>query len=412
MNELLKRVRLTVIIGILLCLFITDLSAQSRYALVIGNSNYEYLDGLKNAGNDARDLGRTLELMDFTVDVHFDLDREGLKDVISNFGSRARDFDILLFYYAGHGIEVSGKNYFVPTDAIASSISEVKRTCVNASAVSQYMKIARAETNIIIMDACRENPFTLLPENEASDGLALMDAPTGTIISFATAPGNVASDGEGKNGVYTSALIRHLPAFDLDIKEVFARVRNTVILKTENQQIPWESTSLTKEVVLRPKPELPMQINILEGDSVIFEGNGVLHASANLQGVSFYWYYEGRQLSNTPTIQVNKTGSYRVKGISKAGQIVLSDPIEVQIKSFVNPFPWIEEGFAVRLKPGEVLHGKSNVTGEFRWLKDGNVIDEGTELEVELPGRYAFQVETREGMVVTSEYINVKFTDR
>ncbi len=382
--------------------------AQSKLALVVGNAEYDYLESLKNAGNDATDIARLLGDMGFEVDFHLNVSRDEFKDAIRQFGQRARNYDVVLFYYAGHGIELLGKNYFVPVEAIAGSANEVRRTCVSANAITQYMKLAKSETNIIILDACRSNPFTMLSSDESSDGLALMDAPSGTIISFATAPGRVASDGTGRNGVYTDALLTHLRTFDLGLNEVFARVRETVVRNTNENQVPWESTSLTQEVILRPKPELPIQVNILEGDSVVFEGAGELHAVSNLKGVSFNWYYNGRQFSNKANIEVNKTGAYQVKAISQAGQVLLSTPIDVRVKSFVKPKLYILEGEEITFDESGVLHARSNVKGNFEWYKESNVIAQGTEVEVDLPGRYSFVVTTRDGEIAQSNIINVR----
>jgi len=185
-----------------------------------------------------------------------------------------------------------------------------------------------------------------------------------------------------------------------------------VVQSTNNRQIPWESTSLTQEVILRPKPELPIQVNVLEGDSVVFEGNGELHAVSNLKGVSFIWYHNGRQFSNAATTEVNKTGRYQAKAISKAGQVLLSAPTYVQVKSFVDPIPFVEEGRSVTFDVNGVLHGRSNVRGKYIWLKDNNRIAEGSEVQVNLPGTYQFQVQTPEGVTVTSESVNVRITDK
>ncbi len=384
---------------------------QTKLALVIGNSEYEFLESLKNARNDATDVSRLLEEMGFEVDFHLNTSREELKAAVRAFGQRARNYDILLFYYAGHGIELLGKNYFVPIEALATSATEVRKTCVSASAITQYMKLAKSEANIVILDACRSNPFTLLAADESNDGLALMDAPPGTIISFATAPGKVAYDGFGaaaRNGVYTDALLNHLGSYDVSINEVFARVRNTVVKKTSEKQIPWESTSLSGELILRPKPELPIQMNILEGDSVTFEGDGELHAVSNLKGVSFYWYFNGHQFSNRATVSVNKTGKYEVKGISQAGQVLVSSPIQVTVQSFVEPQLFILEGREVSFRDEGMLHGRANVLGEYKWFKDTNYIGAGPDMQVSLSGRYTFEITTRDGIKAVSDPINVK----
>ena len=386
----------------------TKTFAQSKYALVIGNSSYYNLAPLKNPMNDAAGMSKVLEDIGFEVDQYQNLTKDGLKEAIKRFGGKAREFDVILFYYAGHGIELFGKNYFVPIDATASSAGDIRKNCVSASAITHYMSLAKSKTNIVILDACRENPFPGLSDNESNDGLALMDAPTGTIISFATAPGKVASDGSGENGLFTEALLTHLPRYDLDIKQVFENVRNTVVKISNNQQIPWESTSLTEEVVLRRKPEVPIQVRIVEGDSVTFEGRGKLHAVSNLKGVSFYWYRNGHQFSNNSITEVKKNGRYQVKGVSREGQVILSEPTNVNIKSFVYPKPYIQEGGEVIFNDRGTLHGKSNVKGKYVWKKDNNLVGEGAKLKVDIPGNYSFTVTTQDGTTATSQVIKVR----
>ena len=385
---------------------------QTKYALVVGNADYDYLEPLKNPVNDATDMSELLKKMGFEVDVFTDVGKEDFQSAVKQFNQKSRNYDVLLFYYAGHGLEIGGKNYFVPIDAFASSLGEIKKTCVNANSIIYTMKSADSDANIIILDACRNNPFILVDSDNSNDGLALMDAPTGTIISFATAPGKVAYDGTGDNGLYTSALLQHLAAFETEIKDVFENVRSTVVEETRERQVPWESTSLTESLVLRPKPEVPIQLRILEGDSTTFEGQGELHAISNLQGVSFNWYYESRQFTNGSLVEVKKTGNYRVKAISRQGQIKLSDPIYVNIKSFVAPTPYILEGESISFNQTGSLHGKSNTTGTFNWLKDENVVGSGPQLEVEVPGFYVFQVVTREGEIANSKPISVRIKSK
>ena len=401
----------------LLTLFCTGqlmlaLAQQTKYALVVGNGDYDYLEPLKNPVNDATDMSDLLTKMGFEVDVFTDVGKEAFQAAVEQFNQKSRNYDVLMFYYAGHGLEIGGKNYFVPVDAFASSLGEIKKTCVNANSIIYTMKSADSEANIIILDACRNNPFILVDSDNSHDGLALMDAPTGTIISFATAPGKVAYDGTGDNGLYTSALLQHLADFETEIKDVFENVRSTVVAKTRERQVPWESTSLTESLVLRPKPEVPLQLRILEGDSTTFEGQGELHAISNLQGVSFNWYYEGRQFTNGSLVEVKKTGNYQVKAISRQGQIKLSAPINVNIKSFVAPSPYILEGESISFNQGGKLNGKSNTTGKFNWLKDDNVVGNGPQLEVDIPGFYVFQVITREGEIANSKPISVRIKSK
>lgn len=390
----------------LLCLYTA--AQQTKYALVVGNADYQYLESLKNPINDAKDMSAQLAKMGFEVDDYTDVTKTDFLAAIKSFNRKVRNYDVVLFYYAGHGLEVGGKNYFVPVDALATSLGEVKKSCVSANAIIYSIKNLKSDANIIILDACRNNPFPLINDSSIGEGLALMDAPPGTLIAFSTAPGKVASDGTGRNGLYTDALLTHMASFDVELKEMFAMVRNQVVRKTNERQVPWESTSLTQQVVLRPKPELPLELTILEGDSATFEGNGDLHAISNLNGVSFNWYHNGKQFSNGPVVTVNKTGNYQLKAVSRQGQIILSDPINVVVKSFVQPFPFILEGDNITFRETGEIHGLSNVSGEYHWIKGQNIIEHGPVLSVTVPGIYKFQVVTREGKEATSKSINVR----
>jgi hypothetical protein len=215
-----------------------------KLALVIGNSNYMHGGTLINPGNDADSLEKTLSGLGFTVMKYHDTDQKTMKQAMDDFGIKLVNFDIGLFFYAGHGIQVSGVNYLIPIDAMIENENQVEYDCVRADRVLSYMEDAGSKTNIIILDACRDNPFQRSWRSAANQGLAFMDAPTGSIIAYATSPGSMAFDGEGKNGLYTSALLRHIKTPDTTIEEVFKKVRKTVREESNGKQIPWESTSL------------------------------------------------------------------------------------------------------------------------------------------------------------------------
>lgn len=221
---------------------------QKRLALVIGNSNYKTANVLKNPLNDARSMSHMLESQGFTVILKEDVSTRDLKMAIDQFGRRLKEesFNVGLFYYAGHGIQVKGSNYLVPVDADIQDEAQVEYDCVQADRVLSYMEIAGTEVNVIILDACRNNPFKRSwSRSTDSGGLAFMNAPSGTLIAYATAPGHTAADGTGQNGLYTEALLEEMQNPDLSILQVFQRVRAKVSEKSSKGQIPWESTSLT-----------------------------------------------------------------------------------------------------------------------------------------------------------------------
>ena len=218
-------------------------SSQERVALVIGNSNYQVAP-LKNPVNDARDIARALGTMGFAVIYKENLTQNDMKRAIRSFGERMRNGGIGLFFYAGHGVQVKGVNYLVPVDAKVEREEEVEYECVDAGFVLAQMESARNSMNIVILDACRNNPFAR-GFRSASRGLAQMDAPSGTLIAYSTAPGSVASDGSASNGLYTQELLKFVQAPNVSIEEVFKRVRISVRELTQGKQTPWESSSLT-----------------------------------------------------------------------------------------------------------------------------------------------------------------------
>lgn len=223
---------------------------QKRVALLIGNASYANAGRLANPLNDARGMSKTLEELGFKVIVHEDLSQSEMKRAVDNFGNILDQYDVSLFFYAGHGIQVNGKNYLIPIDAKISSKKDVEYNSIDAGRILAKMEDAKSKTNIIILDACRNNPFErswnrAVRLNGGGGGLAFMNAPSGSLIAYSTAPGNTASDGEaGSNGVYTSALLEHMKTANIPIEEMFKRVRVTVETNTNKKQISWESTSL------------------------------------------------------------------------------------------------------------------------------------------------------------------------
>jgi uncharacterized caspase-like protein len=227
-----------------------SIANQKRIALIIGNSDYINAGRLGNPINDARGMADALSSLGFKVLKHEDLGQSDMKRVIDEFGSMLSQYDVSLVFYAGHGIQVNGKNYLIPVDAKISSKSDVEYSAIDAGRILSKMEDAQSKTNIIILDACRNNPFErswnrAVKLNGGGGGLAFMNAPTGSLIAYSTAPGNTASDGaEGTNGVYTASLLEHMKTPNITIEEMFKRVRVSVEAKTNKRQVSWESTSL------------------------------------------------------------------------------------------------------------------------------------------------------------------------
>ncbi len=216
---------------------------EQRIALVIGNSDYSKAP-LKNPVNDANDVATALSRLGFQVTLRTNVTRVQLRTAVRDFGLALRRGSVGLFYYAGHGVESKGKNFLIPLGANLGSEFELEDEALDANSVLRAMEEAGNPTNIMILDACRDNPF-VRSWRSASRGLAQMNAPPGSFIAFATAPGSVAADGDGRNSPFTRNLLASLSQPDLDIDRVFTRVTAAVARDTGRQQVPWKSSSLT-----------------------------------------------------------------------------------------------------------------------------------------------------------------------
>jgi Caspase domain len=213
-----------------------------RVALVIGNSAYAGKAALTNPANDAAAMSETLRGMGFTVIESRDASKAQMLEAISKTTQALRGKQgIGMLYYAGHGLQLDWRNFMVPVDAKLSQAKDVPDQTVDLSLVIDAFKAAGNRMNIVVLDACRDNPFA---GTASGKGLAQLDAPPGTFLAYATAPGNVADDGAGQNGLYTGFLLQELKKPQAKIEDVFKRVRLNVRQKSEGKQIPWESTSL------------------------------------------------------------------------------------------------------------------------------------------------------------------------
>ena len=227
---------------------ITTTVNEKRLALVIGNSNYQFGGKLLNPVNDAHAMKVALENLGFTVLEAVNCDQRKMKIMIDEFGDKLANYDMGLFFYAGHGVQVKGYNYLIPVDSKLENERDVEYDCVQAGRVLAKMESAGTKTNLVILDACRDNPFERSwTRGQSSKGLAFMNAPSGSLIAYATSPGNTASDGKGSNGLYTSAILDYIRQQNLQIEDMFKEVRKKVIKESGGKQTPWESTSLVKD---------------------------------------------------------------------------------------------------------------------------------------------------------------------
>ena len=230
---------------------------QKRIALVMGNADYVESDKkLKNPVNDAVDVAAKLENLGFTVIRSLDQSQQGMELAINDFSSKAKDYDVALFYYAGHGVQCQGNNYLIPIDAHLPEESYVPYKCTNVNLVLDLMEKSNCGMKIVILDACRNNPFARSwNRSVANGGLNVMTAPRGTFIAFSTAPGDVAQDGQAgeRNSPYTSALLQTLEIPNLSINDFFQEVLEKVATKTNDRQNPWVSGSFRGKFIFNQK---------------------------------------------------------------------------------------------------------------------------------------------------------------
>lgn len=220
-----------------------------RIALIIGNSAYPGNMALANPSNDAKDMAATLRNMGFGVVEVLDGNRAQMMDAIERANKQLQGKQgVGMLFYAGHGLQLDWRNYMVPVDAKLSTVADVPKQTVDIEVVMKSFQQAGNRMNIVVLDACRDDPFAN-GKTSTGKGLAPLDAPTGTFLAYATAPGNVAQDGTGKNGLYTSFLLQELQKPTARIEDVFKRVRFAVRKASNGAQIPWETTSLEDDFV-------------------------------------------------------------------------------------------------------------------------------------------------------------------
>jgi uncharacterized caspase-like protein len=230
---------------------------EERIALVIGNAAYR-VDPLDNPVNDARLVAQSLRQAGFGVALQENLDRRGLVNALRDFGNHLGENTIAVLYYAGHGLQLRDRNYLIPVDADIRSEDEIPIAGVDLGFLLGKMSTARSRINIVILDACRNNPFAGRSGPRAQ-GLAQMDAPVGTLLAFATAPGKLAADGSGANSLYATYLGRNLLTPGVPVEHVFKRVREGVVRDTQGLQVPWESSSLQGEFAFVPGVAAPRE---------------------------------------------------------------------------------------------------------------------------------------------------------
>ena len=220
----------------------TPSKPQGRVALVIGNSEYSHTSYLPNAAQDARDLSTALRKIGFEVYDGYDLTRVEILRLVDSVTVSLGSDDIALFFFSGHGVQLGAQNYILPIDAAGRDTEELKSASVSLQSILREMEL-RARSSVVILDACRNNPFQLTSTGRSiggeARGLARVDAGVGSYIAFSTQPGNVAQDGEGRNSPFTGALLRYLTSDgQKDVHELMRKVRADVVNATAGAQVP------------------------------------------------------------------------------------------------------------------------------------------------------------------------------
>jgi hypothetical protein len=248
--------------------------AAPRVALVIGNSDYSSTP-LENPVNDATAISKALSDLGFQCQLLINARLEDMASAVQSHGEHlARLKAVGLFYYAGHGAQLAWRNYLVPVDAAISSLEDLPKKSLELNSVLTTLKKAANPMNVIILDACRDNPFGSRVPLEQK-GLSQFDAPNGSLLSYATAPGNTASDGEGVNGLFTENLLREMRVPGAKLEEVFKRVRLQVRLKSKGQQIPWESTSLEQDFYFTRTAEQMVKLSDEQKEALFTKEQGL-----------------------------------------------------------------------------------------------------------------------------------------
>ncbi len=244
------------VLFLLLAISTNPALAEKRVALVIGNSAYKHTTELPNPKNDAEAITAVLQRLGFDVFGGTDLSRYKFERAVVEFARKLGSADVGLFFYAGHGLQVSGRNYLVPVDAALNDEADLEYGMIKLNGVLAQMERS-TKTNLIFIDACRDNPLARnlaramgrTRSGSISRGLAPVRSGIGTMITFATEPGNVAQDGDDKNSPFTRALLKHIETPGLDIAPMLRRVRRDVIKATRRSQVPWNHSSLTGDFI-------------------------------------------------------------------------------------------------------------------------------------------------------------------
>ncbi len=346
----------------------STLFAQSKKALVIGNSSYQSAP-LKNPVNDARDMEDALVRLGYETTLGTDLSADEMIELVQKFQRDIRGGDSVVFYYAGHGIQLGGQNYLIPVNADLREERDLEFEAVQVSRVASAIEESGVRQNLMILDACRDNPF-LAQSRSGTRGLSIASANAGSVIVYATAPGQVAFDGDGRNGLFTSALLNHLEAPGIEVHDLIREVRAEVASRTEYRQVPFATSSITD----------PMYLSALgtSGVESVELGNFDLTLNTMVSGVSVF--AEGRFLGQTPLNTQLPEGSYELSlrhpsiapvSVDIAGREGEAVPVELfnlnpsiseELKPIVTAQELLADQFQREVRQNQLLRNISRIT--------------------------------------------------
>jgi predicted secreted protein len=320
-------------------LYIKQYSNESKIALIIGNGQYSHFSKLKNAKNDAYDMNNVLKNQGFETLYLEDGTLKDMKKIVRKFSKKLRNGGVGFFYYAGHGVEVDGQNYLIPTNAQIPEKNEVEYEALSMNMIIDKMEDSNNRLNIVVLDACRNDPFS----RSGGGGLAQINNAKGMYIAYATAPGKVASDGSGKNGLFTTYLMQNIQKPNLKLNDVFAKTRKEVYEKSNNKQLPWTSSSVIGDFYFKVNNndinyEQPKQNKKPQEQSTFSFSNKLpTHFSIKINPTPYdakvtitninQKYYDGIKLQKgNYDIEVSKEGY-----LTKKGTISLKNNIDINI---------------------------------------------------------------------------------
>lgn len=369
-----------------------------RAALVIGNAAYPAPAQLKNSVNDAEDIAKRLLANGFDVTMLTDAPNKEMDRALKEFRKQLKGYEIGLLFFAGHGVQIDGENYLIATDTDLTDETDAKHTSLPLNRVVETMEKTDTTSNIIILDACRDSPFERAWRSGTLRGLAPQYAPRGTLIAYATSPGQTASDGIGRNGAYTAALLQHIDTPDISVERMFKRVRNTLSAATHAKQISWEHTSLAQELYL----SLPINAVVDEYSAnalcdsmfVLDPAQPAHRAISELK--SYNWYRQNPAIKSLTPELIEGSGSDTLfvlgRNIYQAAGGSANEAL-IFLRQFIPRTQAYEQQRRRALLDGILFEIFFNRNGEFREaMKAGSLFDEVFELQAyeELADSFAF----------------------